>query len=261
MPRVANPVSGKQTLLQTHAVGDEYVDQEGICEAKPPGMPACFLPNRKRDKLIAKLFQHVQTAQTNYKLALVELKIAELLKKEEDLSWVLSLALDLVGAHFAVVLAGALKRVQAAGVSKITELQLLEGAADAYSDKSWLSRTDALLARVTPARIDMVTKAGMTAASASVKKVGHAATNVATETAKAASISYIDQLRDNCDVAFDGFVSHVAATNADAELIVVFEGLKPQYHSIGAYKASLGDKIERFRNCGVLETWTQGDRR
>jgi hypothetical protein len=251
-PDIAGITPGKRNLVQTYEVGDEYVDRDGVCEGKSDSVAGCFLTDRKRDKLINKLLSYVQTAQTNYKAALLELKVEELVKKEEDLHWVLSLALDLAGLHLAAVLGRALKNVQALGAAKLTDLQILEAASGQFSDKSWISRADQLIARVTPARIDAVTKAGMTAAAGGIKKATHVGVNVATETARSVTISYINQLRDTCDVAFDRFVSHVAATTADAELVVVFEGMKPENHSIGAYKASLKDKIDRFRKSGVL---------
>jgi hypothetical protein len=252
-PNLGQIRPSKRNLVQTYDVGDEYVDNEAVCEGKDDSVPGCFLTDRKRDKVINKLFLFVQTALTNYKLALVELKIDELLKKEEDLSWVLSLALDLAGAHFAIVLARALQNVQKAGAKRIEELILHAGAAGNFNEKSWLARADRMVASVTPGRIETLAKFGMGAAGLGVKSTAKEGLNVATQTTKAATISYIDQLKDACDPAFMAFLNHVSVHTADAELVVVLEGMKPEYHSTSAYKESLGEKIARFRQSGVLD--------
>lgn len=251
-PNIGRLAPGRRNLVQTYEVGDEYVDYGGACEGKGDAV-GCFLTDRQRDKLVSKLYHFVQTAQTNYKLALVELKIEELLKKEEDLHWLISLALDLAGAHLAVVLGRALKNVQAAGVAKLAELQLNDAAHGQFSNSSWVSRADQLIAQVSPSRIDSVAKAGMTAAGAGAKKRTQVGFDASAQATKVATLSFIEQLRDSCDIAFEAFIDNVTAHTLDAELVVVFEGMKAKYHSVGAYKASLAEKVQRFRLSGVLD--------
>src|SRR3990172_9571413 len=97
---------GKTTL--TELLDNEYVTNGPTCEVNPSSAD-CFLAAKQRDRLIGWLTHYVQTAQTNYKLALVDLKMTELLKKPEDLNLVLGLTLDLAGAHLIATIGSALK--------------------------------------------------------------------------------------------------------------------------------------------------------
>lgn len=253
-PDVANaaPEVGKQTQLQGFAMGDDYIDKGPACEAQD-GPECLFKDDDQRERLIATITRLVLNAQRNYKDALLELKIGELLKKEDDLSWVALLAIDLLTAHLSTVVSTALKAVQAKGVSRLNELGLRAATILGEDPGKWHHRAEAAIAMATPTRIDTVIKAGFAFGGTKVKAVGKEGANAATQTTKAATIAYLDQLRDQCDVAFDGFMRQVAGHMTDVELVATHDGFAPEFHSTGEYIQSLGAKLDRFRKSGTLD--------
>lgn len=88
---VGTVAPGKTNLVQSHNVGDQWIDRGAVRE-------------------------RVGTAATNYKFALTQLRFDELIKKDD------SLALDLVGAHFIGVAARALSSWKKAGIAKLESM-------------------------------------------------------------------------------------------------------------------------------------------
>jgi len=251
-PDVGGMVPDRRNLKQGYRIGHDHIDDGAACEAAPQGT-GCFLSEKQRDRLIRDIGLLMADVKTNYKLAIVDLKITELLKKEEDLSWVVSLALDLAGAHLITVLGSALKAVQGSAAAKLAQMQLDAGAAGQYSASSWTSRAEAAIELASSTRIDAVVRSGLGVVTPKAKTVGKAAQNHATETQKAESIGYLDQLRDSCDIAFGSFYRTIAGEIQDAELVVVYWGLQPEHHTVGAYVKSLKAKVDRFLASGVTD--------
>lgn len=244
------PEPGKQTLPQGFQMGDDYIDKGPACRGRSGA--DCFLVDDQRERLIATITRLIGTAQTNYKAALLDLKISELLKKEEDLNWVLVLALDLLTAHLSTVVSIALKGLQAKGASRLNELGLRAGVLGESPDK-WRERAEGAIALATPSRIDSVIKAGFTFAGTKAKAAGKTGVNAATQKTKASTIAYIDQLRDQCDPAFDHFIRVMSGQMEDADLVATHDGFLPDNQSTGLYIESLGGKLARFRHSGVLD--------
>jgi len=151
------------------------------------------------------------------------------------------------------VVATAIKTVQASAMNKLVELDLVEMSAGNYAGDAWRARAEKAIALATPTRIEAGVKAGFAASNVGAKKAGKAGANVATSAKKATTLAYIDQLRDSCDVAFDQFIRSFSSHFSDAELVVLREGMLPEYQSTGAYIASLGAKLDRFRKSGTLD--------
>ncbi len=254
-PNVASaaPEVGKQTLPQGYQLGDDYIDNGLACEVGDG--PGCLWAkdDRQRERLLTTITRLVLNAQRNYKDAILELKIGELLKKEEDLSWVALLAIDLLTAHLSTVVSTALKAVQAKGVSRLNELGLRAATMLGEDPGTWHRRAEAAIAMATPTRIDTVIKAGFAFGGIKVKAAGKEGANAATQTAKTATIAYLNQLRDQCDIAFDGFMRQVSGSMTDVELVATHDGFAPEFHSTGAYIESLSGKLDRFRKSGALD--------
>jgi hypothetical protein len=211
----------------------------------------CFLSDPQRLRLIIEFKDRVQTASTNYKDALLELRVDELMKKEDDLNWVLSLALDLAGAHLVVVAAKALKGLKAAGAGKLADIADRAAYAGTYSDTSWSTRADSALQVVTDARIDGMLKSGFAAAKKPASGALQKGQNRGDESAKQATLSFIAQLQDGCDIAFKAFERQAIGHTSDAELVVLYEGMHERLHTKGTYKVALNEKLKRFRASGV----------
>src|SRR5690606_5957129 len=100
----------------------------------------------------------VSDAQTNYKQAILELKVEELVKKDEDLSLALSLVLDLAGAHLIATVGTAIKALQSRGMNTLAELSVRNMMAG-LDDNKWAQRAGRALAAVTPTRVDLAVRA------------------------------------------------------------------------------------------------------
>ena len=98
------------TRSSGYEVGEPWIDQggHGLCHGRA-GRPGCFLEDDQRAALITDLQQNVIIAAKNYQNALLSLRMDKLVEKEDDLSWVLMLALDLVGQHALATLTNVLR--------------------------------------------------------------------------------------------------------------------------------------------------------
>lgn len=226
----------------TYEVGEAFIDRGGraLCHGRKD-QPGCFLDDDQRGTLIADFRELVGIARENYHTALTSLRMDKLVEKEEDLHWVVALALDLAGAHVLSMVTTALKR-KSAGLARVATL----GERD-------LSKAELMLSRVSSGQVDGLSKAAFARGDASLKKAGKQAQNRQALDAKDATVAYIDQLHNSCDAAFLGFARHTSATADDAELVVMWLGMDPSLHTPGAYKTALAAKIERFKKSGVPE--------
>jgi hypothetical protein len=251
-PDIGRVEPGKSNRV-SNEVGDAWIDHGAACDGKDASAPGCFLTDWQRLRLIVDIKSRIETASTNYKIALTELRIAEMLKKDDDLPWVLALALDLVGSHLIKILGRAAVSLKSAGLGKLSAA--MDGVY--LEDRSWQSRTQAALGALddraiethVKATFDPVKKAGVGAVKSSLNATEHEEKNQ--------TIAYIDQLKDQCDVGFQTFAETMSARAVDAELVVLREGLDRANHSISAYKAALAEKLERFRASGVTEVGRQ----
>lgn len=244
---------GRINPVQGYELGDQHIDHGAVCDAKDDSIASCFLNDGQRGRLIRKFESFVVVAQMNYKLALAELRVDELMKKDDDLHWVVSLALDVAGAHILGVAAKALKNAKASGLARLGDTALRTAFGGDYNDKSWASRGDRLLASITDKNIDGFTKAGFDVGKKKMSKGVQNALNADDASDKATSLSFIEQLQNSCDIGFLAFSDHATGYANDAELVVLWEGMHPSNHSQAAYKAELGEKLARYKKSGVTD--------
>jgi len=252
-PDIGKVAPGKTNTVQTFELGEQFIDHGALCDGKDQNTAGCFLRDDQRKRLIDKFESRVLVAQSNYQHALAELRVDELMKKDDDLHWVLSLALDVAGAHILGVAARALKGVKAGGLAKLTEAGLDAARRGEVSDRSWSSRAEMLLSAVTDKRIDAYTKAGFDAGKKKLSKGVQSALNADDATDKASSLSFIVQLQNSCDIGFMAFTERATGSATDAELVVLWEGMHPSNHTQEAYKAELQEKLGRFKQSGVTD--------
>lgn len=67
------------------------------------------------------------------------------------------------------------------------------------------------------------------------------------------TVSYLDQLKEQCDIEFQEFKDEFRGWRDDGEMAVMWEGMDPHFHSVGAYKDALSAKLQRFKASGVTE--------
>lgn len=222
---------GKKNLVQSSDVGDPWIDGGAKCDSANvmdrwrqgvATSPGCFLTSEKRERLIVDFKLRVAEADTNFKLALESMRVDELLKKDEDINWALGFVLDVASLYIGGATTKAIGAAMTKGGQKVADGVLQNTIKTAFGKG----------------------KDGIKGAVKDEKNEGAHAE-------KTASLSYIKQLEAGCDVAFNRFASTAAANADDAQLVVLWEGLDPQYHSPDLYKAELTKKLERFKESGV----------
>lgn len=231
------------------STGVPLVDQGAACD-RETGDSACMLNIQQRRDLLLLLMPRISDAGTNYKLAIQDLRIDQLLEEEEDLSWVASLVLDLAGAHIVGKFAAHLARLKKSSLDQMGEL-LHRAALFSKQAPRATERAVAALSKLTDKDIESGVKAAMDLTkkgfSAAVKSNPDAAEG------KDSNLGYLERLQDGAGVGFDTLRSNVAATATDGEMLALYESFDPAAHTVSAYKVSLGAKLSRFNKSGVAK--------
>jgi hypothetical protein len=233
-PQMGTLGVGKRNIVQTHEVGSQWIDHDAVCDGKDDTTAGCFLTDRQRLKLIIDFVDKAQTAQTNYKLALQELRVEALLEKDSDVNWLLTLVLDVLGAHFVSTFARALSRLKAGQLAAVEEKLLGDGLDGAFDPSSMAARMHSVLTRVPDKSIESYVKMAIDTSKrqglAGLKKV----TNAGRRKDVGGTVAYIDQLTDQCDVAFQEFKDTFRGFRNDAEMVAIWDGMQPAYPPVSA---------------------------
>lgn len=247
-PGMAKPYA---TGAEGYSTGVAYIDRGTACDGKGPDVPGCLLEDRQRQRVVQDFLQLLGVAQNNYKLALQDLKIEELLKKEDDLNWVVSLVLDTIGAHFVNVAVKALVRLRSMQLSKLEGLALHAGVHGEYDAKSIDARAERALKRVTPRDLQTYVLTGFNVGKPHIKAAAKRQQDHAQDTKKQQALSYITRLQTKCDQHFQAYKAAVLSSSGDAELLVAWQGMNSDYHSVEIYENALHAKLDRYMNSGV----------
>ncbi len=228
-------------------VGDPWIDRGAVCDGKQAGAAGCLFDDGQRLRLIIRIQERVITAATNYKMAVESLRVDQLMKDEDDLPWVLSLALDIAGAHMAVVVGKALKRMHAgAAASELTE-------AIGQPKGAEVPTTSGSTTSVNEKRIDTLVTKGFDVGKKQARTTATDTSNRDDASRKVKSLTFLELLKKGCDRAFFAFEQRIASEGTDVELSVVWQSLDPQQHEPALYKAALAEKLSRFLSSGVSE--------
>lgn len=231
---------------QSGKTGSPWADQGAHCDDSYAD--GCFLNDRRRDHLITDIKLRVITAATNYKLALEQMRVAELLKKEDDLPWVLSLALDVATGFLMSKVTKALTKIRTAGAERV-----LNNTFTSDGEAIEHARIDKILSSLSDKQVEKWTKSAFDAAGKQVKSTFKKARGADDQSDKTEALSYIAQLTKASDKSFETFANNAATTANDGELSVLYEGLDPDNHSVDAYKAALDAKLKRYMKSGVTD--------
>jgi hypothetical protein len=244
-------VPGRKNLVDTYTMGVAYVDDDARCAGKADATPGCFLSDSQRARLIMLLVHEVSTAQTNYKFAIEELRVDHLIEKDDDLQWVIGLVLDVATAHVSAVASKALNRLKNNAIDRVDQIGLQAGMHGEFDESSSTERLASSLRALNDKSVETAAKSGFDIAKKQATKAAKSVQNAATKDEKTETISYLDQLKDRCDIGYEHFLRDVLANASDAELVVIFNGLDPQYHRVDQYKEALAAKVARFKKSGV----------
>lgn len=251
---------GKSTNVPDNGLGgNQYNDHGGLCEGEGPDMQGCFMSSDQRERYITDFKLRVTAAAARFNMAIESLKLEELMKKEDDMHWVLGLALDLA-SNF--VIGSAVKALTKAKAGKIADLATAAhdatmGGRYEAADKS--DRMKQLLHSISDDSI----KTRVTAVGGLVKTKAKGIVQAATadvDVPKSAAVGYLTRLQSSCDIAFAEFADNAAGNATDAEILVLWDGMHISNHTVELYKAALGEKLNRFKKSGLPSVGRAGDK-
>lgn len=242
--------------------GDRWIDRGAACD--DPAGPAqaaggCVLVEAQRARLVLDLRARVQTAVTNYKLALGKLDVEQLIAKDSDLPWAVNLALELAGGHLLGMAVSALKHARAAGLARLGGLSLDAGMRG-EKPGAWADRAERALHGVNDKQLEAWTKAGFDPIKKGAAGLGKQQHNAGARDSRSLSRAFISELEQASDTSFGAFADHVSAGANDAQLIVWWQAMAPAQHTIGAYLDILRAKLARFASSGVDRIGRQRER-
>ncbi|MBL0213351.1 MAG: hypothetical protein IPQ07_05680 [Myxococcales bacterium] len=244
-PDVASAVGAHQPPVSQGPSGNTYVDQGGICEGKSGG--GCILNDQQRGRLSQLFFSRMTSAENNYKHAIANLRVDQLLKKEEDASWLVLLILDVVTFHLASSFRSGLTALKTDALSQIDQMGArLALRFEEVPLRAQLSREALKLAG--PDEIKGVVKFAVDRAAKAT------ASAMKSEPAgKAANVSYLTKLQSDAGIGFQAVREGLPATLNDLEMIAVTDSLDAAKQTIEMFTTVLSAKLSRFESSGVTE--------
>lgn len=231
--------------------GVEYIDNGAAC-SNNSGSANCFLTAGQRDRLIMMFIDEVSVAQTNYKLAIEELRVDKLVEKDDDLNWVIGLVLDLATSHFSSITSKALNKMKNSAIKRAEDLGLDRIVHGDY-DISTQINVKSALTLISDKTVETTAKNGFDLGKKKASGAAKAVQNAEVKEEKAETLSYLDQLKEQCDIGYQSFKQQMLAGASDAELVVLLKAMDAQHHTIGQYKLALTEKLKRFKKSGVTD--------
>jgi hypothetical protein len=232
-----------QQGLTEEWIGDAYIQGKGHCAQG--GDSDCFLAEGTRDRLIGAYQNRVNIAASWYGDALTQLRVGEMISKDEDIDVITALVIDALGGVALKSIVKAAKWLRGAnaasvfthevgfafeeGPSVIERLDKAKGANESHLNLAVKSATDQ-------------------GKKAATKAALGATQGDEFEREKAVSLSYLDQLTNNAALAFQHQREDPPSMASDAELILLYHSWSAAMgHNTGMYKAELQAKLDRFK--------------
>ncbi|MEO7734843.1 MAG: hypothetical protein ABIY55_28060 [Kofleriaceae bacterium] len=203
--------------------GHPAIDQEPVCDTAPAG-EGCFLDAGKRVQAIAEFRGRVDRAFSAYLAALGSVKLDALLKKDEDLSWVASMVLDVISAH------------------TLTLVTKIAGAA--------MKQLPAM-AKLDERSIQMHLKGFVDAAKKGCSGTLKGEKNAAANASKGAEQGWFKQLAKSAQMAFQQISEAFPMMATDAELLTLSDSFDATNTYQGVYEELLTAKLVRFKDSGI----------
>ncbi len=190
-PSRYGPDGQKPAVQPTNKERDE---RNGICASQSG---ACMFSSEERSEL-KRMFQlRALAAELNFKLAVDNVKVKELMRKEEDVPWVVLMLIDVMSAHLSTALSNSFSAMRTA---KLAELEAAaselaaKGAALSLSSRG----IEPVLRAVSPEAGRSAIK-GLT--DSTKRSVGAAAK--APAEGKELNLDFLTQLQDEAGIAFE----------------------------------------------------------
>jgi hypothetical protein len=214
-----------------------YVGNGTVCDADSKA-GGCFLEKDKRTRLIGDLNASILMAYTNYMNACTQLKVDQLMEKdEEEMPWYLNLLIGAVFGNISAGIMGAVKSLRSVASLKTT----LEGIGERLEDPALRS----MVAETNEKELDSIVGTAIELAKEKGKGAIAAAAAGAKESKKGAAISYISLIENNGRDLFIDLRRKPGAMN-DSDLVVYWESFEGDQHTVDAYKERIERSLSRY---------------
>lgn len=242
---------GKKNLVQSVSLGDRYGDHGSKCDGKTGDTPGCFLSPDARQRYTGLFMRNVTVAQGNFKDACTSLQVKELLKKDDDLNWFTSLIMDFGSAFLLGAAAKVIKKLRDLGADALIEKGVM--SIERGGDGAVFDRADKLLRSVTDKRIDAWTRTAFYSVKKGSQNTAKDAKNAPAHEERSDIESYLNTLKNQCDLGYNQFVSTALSEANDAEFAVLFEGMLPENHFQEIYEDALRIKLDAYKSSRVRD--------
>jgi hypothetical protein len=223
------------TIGPSGPTGNKYIDSGAVCDRDGPG---CFLSSAQRARLITVFIGQVHGAASNCQVAISALQIEQLLKKDEDLSWLMDLVLEVVGGQVVKFATEAAKKMLANAPATLARYGV-----DVTEEtiKKFAESTD-LIAQVKSVAGRVKTT------SALLFKTDK---NSEGKRRKSEAKNYLDHVAKEADRAFQTIRTTLPAMLRDGDLIAAYYSFDVENHSVESYEETIRGKMDRYLSSGV----------
>ena len=249
------PTPGKQTRVDPHASGDDYIDR-----GAPAKGPDSFLTDEQRQRLTNAYQQRVLAAEGHYQTAASDIRVDKLLEKDDDLPWFASMMIDLAFGFVVGQIAKAvisLRDIKSAHVKKLFEDVIIPQA----DDPKLKLRERAYQAFGKLSDDHIKTALGTAAGIGKTQAMGKLQAAYSGGSDRKEAVAYLDQLSDAASLAYQKMREVPPAMASDAELLLLFDALDAQHHLKSQYKLALQEKLARFEASKVTKIGRRWEQR
>ncbi len=242
-----NPGIGKTRLthgLDARSIGDNYIQGQGHCTKS--SRPDCFLDEGTRSRLVSGYQARVTAAAGWYGDALTQLRVDQLISKDEEVGMVTSLIIDALGGLALKGITRAAKWLRSADASSVFNQEVGFAFDDGSSVVELLDKAKS----ANESHLNLAVKGAAEQGKRAVTKAAASAASTSDEFEhqKAVGLSYVDQLAANAAIAFQHQREDPPSVASDAELILLYHSWSVDMgHTVGMYKAELQAKLDRFK--------------
>lgn len=227
---------------------NRYVDDGAACDTRTG--PGCFLDEAQRGRLTEAFHGRVSGVERVYKDALMKCRIDELVAKDDDLPWVATVVLEVIGGHVLSAAVGAATRGLAAARATMQQAEAL-GVSLAERVPDTVKRAMASLSGLSESEIKAHVGLVVTKAKRMAEGQLKSARDADAKAQRKGDATYLRQLYDQASVAFQTMREGLPAVAVDTELFAFFESFDIGNHTIEMYETEIAAKVARYRKSGV----------
>lgn len=222
---------------EASVTGNGYVDHGAVCD-RGDG-PDCFLNSDVRARLIEEYQHRVEQAEMFYFQALQNVRADTLVEKDEDLPWWASLLLGVISSQLASGMEAALKALRGGIRPMMLGAQMAE--------QRFRARVTGAIANLSDDAIKDIGKKASDAAKDPIKNKSKSAANRDHASEKADAVSLISVLQEKASVRYDQIRQGPPGTATDAQLLVLFDGMDREHHSISNYELEIRSTVDKYK--------------